>query len=208
MTFEEQEDYYYSTIIPQFLKGNLMSDKIIVIRGELNWAKVSGKARPYTGNPKYDKGPYWSVDVTPDKQSLETMKALGLMKKLRDPREKDVQKSRYLSLKVLENRADGEKNSPPKIVDIKGNLWDKGLIGNGSVGDVKVKVKDYGSGSEKGVYLQAIRILTHVPYEIEEFAPLDEDDEFFAGESNDNHGQDVSKESTAFDPDLDDDVPF
>jgi hypothetical protein len=188
-----------------------VNDKVIVIRGELNWAKVIGRARPYTGNPKYDKGPYWSVDVTPDKASRALIKKFDFAEKLRKPREKDIQKESYLSLKVLENRADGEKNNPPKVVDVRNNAWGDKLLGNGTIADVKVKVKDYGSGSEKGVYLQAIRVLSHVPYEVEEFDTLDEDDEFFAG-TDDDFAEDADatpdKASKVIDEDLDDDVPF
>lgn len=159
-----------------------MSDTVIVIRGTLDWAKITGKARPYTGNPKYDKGPYWSLDITPDAKSRALIKANGISEKLRDPKgEKDTRKESFISLKhLLKNQKTGEENAPPKVVDIQGNSWSGGLIGNGSVADVKVKIKDYGSGSEKGVYLQAVRILSHVPYESNDFDPVDEDDEFFA----------------------------
>lgn len=163
----------------------MAKDNVIVIRGVLNYAKVLGKARPHTGNPKYDKGPYWSVDVSPLKTHASLIEKFGLEEKLRDPSEKDknrVGRDKYLSLRVLENRSDGEKNSPPRVVDAQGNPWDGSLIGNGSIGDVRVKVVDYGKGVEKGVYLQALRILDHVPYESNDFEPLSEDDEYFANQ--------------------------
>lgn len=184
-------------------------DKVVVVRGKLHWAKVLGAARPYKGNPKYDKGPSWSVDVTPNAESRELIEQMDFDEKLKTPNkknEKETRKETFLSLKVLENRADGEKNRPPRVVDARGNEWpnDK-LLGNETVADVKVKVVDYGSGSEKGVYLQAIRVLEHVPYESEDFAPLSEDDEFFAATAEDE-GEDECL--TADDEDLDDDVPF
>ncbi len=187
-----------------------MSDKILVLRGTLDWAKVLGKARPYTGNPKFDKGPYWSVDITPDRKSRELMKAFGITKKLREPKgEKDTRTETYLSLKVLENRADGNKNSPPKVKDVKGEDWSETkLIGNGTVADIKVKVVDYGSAAEKGVYLQAIRILDHVSYETEDFEPLSEDDEFFGAAANDSKPEPAGEAAFDQDQDLDDDVPF
>lgn len=179
-----------------------MSDKskTLVIRGVLNYAKVLGDARPHTGNPKYDKGPSWTVDVTPDAKGLQALADLGLTEKLREVSDKDknrVGRDDYLTLRVLEKRADGKTNDPPSIVDVRGVTWPKDkLIGNGSVADVKVRVVDYGKGVQKGVYLQALRILEHVPYEANAFAPLSEDDEYFSGsepmtEPNDEWDDDV-----------------
>jgi hypothetical protein len=180
-----------------------MSDTFLVIRGKLDWAKLTGTARPYKGNPKFDKGPSWSVDVTPDKKSLAMLKEHDLLDKLKDPakRNNDDRVEKFLSLKVLENRNDGSKNSPPRVMDGAGKTWEGGLIGNGSVADVKVKVVDYGETT--GVYLQAVRILKHVPYETQDFTPLSEDDEFF-GDTSDFE----ETESAAPDTELDDDVPF
>lgn len=168
----------------EFVKGLFMAkDNMIVLRGQLHYAKVLGKARPHTGNPKYDKGPYWSIDLTPNAESRDLMKTFGIAEKLREPPENDKAErtESFLSLRVLENRSDGEKNRPPKVVDAQGNPWNENkLIGNGSVADVKIKVVDYGKGVQKGAYLQAIRVLEHVPYEAADFAPLPEDDEYFA----------------------------
>lgn len=183
----------------------MAKDKVIVIRGKLDWAKVIGDARPHTGNPKYDKGPYWSVDVTPLDMSI--IKEFGIEEKLREPNRKNEKEHRtepFLSLRVLENRSDGKKNEAPKIVDIQGKPWDGRLIGNGTVADVKVKIVDYGRGVEKGVYLQAIRVLEHVPYQTEDFKPLSEDDEYFAAPESTSE----DTESTAADIDEDDDIPF
>jgi hypothetical protein len=157
--------------------------KTVVIRGTLDWAKVTGKARPHTGEPRYDKGPFWSVDVTPNAESMALIKQLGLTEKLRDPSPKDKNRKgegKFLSLRVLENKPDGSKNDPPKVVDLRGDDWNGSNLGNGTIGDVKVRVVDYGRSIPKGVYLQAIRVLDHVPYEEEAFKPLSEDDEFFA----------------------------
>lgn len=186
----------------------MAKDTVIVIRGKVDWAKIVGKARPYTGNPKYDKGPYWSVDITPDAKSRALIKDAGITEKLRKPKENDSRKESFISLKLLENRADGEKNDPPKISDIRGQAWDGKLLGNGTVMDIKVKVKDYGSGSEKGVYYQAGRVLSLVPYEGGGFEALSEDDEFFAAGDD---GQDVDTSAASASnnaDDLDDDVPF
>jgi hypothetical protein len=183
-----------------------MKDQIIVVRGELYWAKITGDARPYTGNPKYDKGPNWSVDIIPDAASRKTIKAAGIEGKLRNGSDNDTRKETFLTLRHLLNRPDGKQNDPPVVKDAAGNPWTKGLIGNGSIGDIKIKVKDYGSGSDKGAYYQAARILQHVPYESNDFAPLSEDDEFFASGTSEDEA-----DSKGFSPesdDLEDDAPF
>ncbi len=158
-----------------------MTDKTIVVRGTLHWAKITGDARPYQGNPRYDKGPSWSVDVTPDEASLAKMKAVGLDSKLRTPKgEKETRTKPFLTLRHLLNGKDGKKNKPIPITDIRGNKWDDDVeIGNGSIADVMIKVKDYGADSALGSYIQKVRVLDLVEYSGKDFEPVSEDDEFF-----------------------------
>jgi hypothetical protein len=181
-------------ILEDNVKDKILADTVIVLRGKLDWAKVLGKPRPHTGNPKYDKGPYWSLDLTPDAESLEKVKKYGFANKLKDPEEirrkakkagkvsKEDRTEDFLSFRHLAKNKDGDDNKPLKIVDVTGQAWpDDKLLGNGTIADVKVKVVDYGSASDKGTYIQAIRVLEHVPYEGgSDFEPLSEDDEFFA----------------------------
>ena len=177
-----------------------MLDKTIVIRGTLDWAKIVGDARPYTGNPKYNKGPYWSVDVTPDKASRKKIKEAGIDEKLREPKgEKETRKDTFLTLKVNESQPDGKKNRPVDIIDAQGNKWDGSDIGNGSVADIMIKVKFY--EDTVGAYIQKVRILEHVAYEGSSFEPLADDDKFFKAAN-------PPKVSFAFEADYDDDVPF
>lgn len=179
--------------------------KTIVIRGTVDWCKLLGKARPHTGEKRYDKGPYWSIDVTPDAASRSLLKELDLEKKYREPNtknDKEHRKESYISLKVLENRTDGGKNEAPGIVDARGAKWDGREIGNGTTADLKVRVVDYGKSVEKGIYLQAMRVLDLVPYERDEFAPLSEEDQYFAEPETNTFSE------PATDEDLDDDVPY
>lgn len=186
--------------------------KSIVIRGVLNYAKVLGAPRKHTGLEKYDKGPYWSVDVTPDAKSMELIEDLDLEDKLRPKKKKDEEKikadknrvgtGKFLSFKHLLKRADGTENDPIRVVDARGQAWGSALIGNGSVADVRARVVDYGPGSEKGLYIQAIRVLDHVPYETEDFEPLPEDDEYAPS------ADEIKAEDPSSDEELDDDVPF
>lgn len=173
-----------------------------VIRGELNWAKVIGEPRLNT----YTNEKEWSLDLTPDAAGLKELKRLGIMNKLRDPKDNDARKERFLTLKVKETRPDKKtggvvKNEPPKILDIQGQPWGGGLLGNGTIADVKFRFVDY--GTTKGVYLQAIRVVKHVSYEVQEFAPISSDDEYFAEPQS---GGDTP--APAVDEDMDDDIPF
>jgi hypothetical protein len=199
-----------------------MADTVIVLRGKLHWAKVLGDPRPHTGNPKYDKGPYWSVDLTPNEESLETIKKFGLTEKLKDPEDirrkakkngkesKEDRKEDFMSFRHLAKNKNGEPNKPLKIVDVTGQAWPGDvLLGNETVADVKVKVVDYGSASEKGTYIQAIRVLEHVPYESSDFEPLSEDDEFFAKPvAQDNPAAPSDEEFFDESEDTQDEVPF
>ncbi len=195
--------------------------KFLVLRGVLNYPKIVGGARKHTGLPKYDKGPFWSLELSPDAESLAKLADAGIDikpaekgKKLKIPKASDTNRhgnDPFLTLKVLENKLEGgkptgEKNDPPKIIDAKGQAWSGKLIGNGSVADVKVKVVQY-DGSEEGIYLQAVRILDLVPYESNDFDALPEDDEYFAAAEAQSEPNRES-EAPANDDDLDDDVPF
>jgi hypothetical protein len=181
-------------------------EQIIVVRGELYWAKIVGDPVPHTGNPKYDKGPYWAVDVTPDAKSRKIIEKAGISDKLRKGKgEKETRKESFLSLKVLANRADGKRNDPPKIIAADGRPWDDSKIGNGSIADLMIKVVDY--GDTQGAYLQKVRVLKHVPYEGGvEFEPLSEDDEFFGGSEGSDDAD--AKGASPNPDDLDDDIPF
>lgn len=196
-------------------RERMSKDTIIVVRGKVSWAKVTGAARPHTGNPKYDKGPYWSIDVIPDEKSRAVIKAAKISNKLREPSGNDIRKETFLTLKVLKNKADGTPNLDnngnqivPKISTVTGQKWDGSNIGNDSVCDIKIKVKDY--DGTVGVYFQEMRVLKHIPYEGGGFEPLSEDDEFFASgekEVSGNVGPNTDKTSPNLD-DVDDEIPF
>lgn len=196
-------------------------EKTLVIRGEIYWCKLLGDAVPYTGNPRYDKGPYWAVDITPDGPSRMKLEAEGLttggksgLGKLREPNkdyEKETRKETYLTLTINENRTDGKKNNPPVVQDGEGKPWGDAKIGNGSIADIMVKVVDYGDGV-KGLYYQKMRVLDHVSFEGQDFEPLSEDDEYF-GSSAKAKTSDKAKSSESSEPDngdedLEDEIPF
>lgn len=180
----------------------MVSKTTHIIRGTLHWAKVLGKPRLNT----YSNENEWSVDVTPDAKGMLELKRLKLTNKLKN---KNDDRKEFLSFRQKEFRTmkDGSKeaNRPIRILDIKGQPWPEGkLIGNGSTADVKFVLAPPMPGKPNaGLYIQAIRVLDLVSYETQEFAPLSEDDEFFA----ETEGEPEAQETTA-DYDYDDDVPF
>lgn len=181
-----------------------------VVRARLDWAKVLGEPR----FNRFSEEREWSVDATPLRsEDKALLKRLGVDKKLKEPREGDERKEKFLSFRQKEFRIDkktGEKKRQPiKIVDVAGKAWPENgsLIGNGTIADVKFNVRDYGIGKQKGVYIQAIRVLDLVPYEAQEFAPLTEDDEYFASAAEDESWEKDTEEE-AQSEDLDDEIPF
>lgn len=185
-----------------------MADReIAVIRGKLYWAKVIGDPVP-----NYNKDGYeWTFDVALDEAGVKQAKSIKAL----NIKDKDDERGKFLTFKQKEVRASGDKNDPIRIVDANGNRWGDEKLGNGTVADVKFEVRDYGKGKYPGIYPRAIRVLEHVKYESEEFAPLSEDDEFFSnaveGEREYSMSPDEDKRfRETFTPnadDLDDDLP-
>lgn len=177
-----------------------------VIRGTLSWAKVLGA--PIMN--EFAKEKQWSVDVAPDAKGLAELKRLKLKDKIKN---KEDGRGDFISFRQSEFKKDGSPNDPITITDAQGNPWPENKkIGNGSIGDVKFSYTDF--GTTKGNYIKAIRVLKHVPYVAQEFAPLSEDDEFFAADASDvtdmepQAGDNTPAETPIHDTELDDDVPF
>lgn len=188
-----------------------------VIRGKIDWCKLLGKPRPYTGDPRYDKGPSWSVEINPDDKSRALLKKYGLTDKLKKDKKtradgtpaKNPRSYDFLRLTVLAKKADGSDNKPPVIIDASGRPWDDTTeMGNGTDVDILVRYVDY--GTTKGLYFNKMRVLKLVPYNGgTDFEPLSEDDEFFAAGSLQDADGEVDTKGEAGNPDdLDDDIPF
>lgn len=158
-----------------------------VIRGQIDWCKLLGPARPFTGDPKFDKGPSWSVEINPDEKSRALLSKHGLNEKLKKDKAtkldgsptKNQRPYDFIRLTILENRADGTKNEPPKVKDAAGSPWNPATeMGNGTIVDILVKYVDY--GTTKGLYFKEMMVLKLVPYEGGSgLQPLSPDDEFF-----------------------------
>lgn len=151
----------------------------VVLRGKAMYAKILGD--PVLNYSK--DGKEWKMDLVIDKADIKELKSYGIGDRVKT-KDEYADGQPYISFKQREFRTvNGEDvpNDPIRVVDSKGNPWDQGkLIGNGSTLDVKFVVKDWGAGKKKGVYIRAVRVLDLVSFAREEFAPLDESDEFFS----------------------------
>ena len=191
----------------------------VFISGKIMWAKVLGEpALNYSKD-----GRQWSFEVELDEKSLQTLIKHGLADRIKGKGYKLGTKGQhkdrepFIQFRKTELNKEGNKNDPIRIYDAEDNKWDpmlndKGqptnLIGNGSLGDVKLSVRDYGVGKQLGVYPDAIRITEHVEYEGggSEFGSYDnEGDETPAKPAK---AKAAKKSSFESDFDLDDDVPL
>lgn len=152
----------------------------LYLRGETSFAKLLGDPLPNFGKDGFE----WKVDLKLDPKDIKVLKAAGVADRVK-MKENYLDGAPYLTLKVKSERTDaktGEKipNDPPAIVDKDGEDWNpKKLIGNGSVVDVKIVVRDWGPGRPKGIYLNKTRVLKLVPYGGDDFPDLAETDEFY-----------------------------
>lgn len=89
----------------------------------------------------------------------------GTFGRMKDPQE--GMPGRFLNLKQREKSKEGKPNKLVKVEDADGMAWDRDVdVGNGSRGVIKLQVADYGKGTKNiGLYIQAVRIDTLVPYE-------------------------------------------
>lgn len=137
--------------------------------GKVYWAKI-------LGNPRLNfnkDGKEWAFEFEPDEDGLAILKKHKLLDRLKDKQE---DRPKYLVLRKKELNAKGEPNPPIRIVDAEGKDWDPNkLLGNGTVVDLKLDIRDYGVGKKKGIYPVAIRVQELVAYESSEFGAMEKD---------------------------------
>lgn len=177
----------------------------IVFRGKLSFAKILGD--PVLNYSK--DGKEWKLDLVVDKDTVKEAKRLGIGERVKT-KEGYLDGQTFMTFKQRELRKDGTPNEPIKVIDIRDQPWDpRKLLGNGTDADVKfVIVKN--PGKADGVYIRSVRILNLVPYERQEFAPLDESDPFFANLAAAEEMANAAKapvENDVDDDDLDDELP-
>ena len=178
---------------------------ILFLSGKLSWAKVLGDPVLY-----YTKDArQWTFEIEPNEKGLQALIKNGLTDRIKgqgyNTGTKNQHKDRppFIQLKKSEFSKDGSPNNPIRIYDQEDQDWDKDkLIGNGSLADVKVDIRDYGVGKIKGIYPVAIRVTDHVPYESSEFGGMDEDENEGASKKA------APKVNIQKDFELDDEIPL
>ena len=190
----------------------LMSNKseIVVFRGKTSFAKILGD--PVLNYSK--DGKEWKMDLVLDKDTVKEAKKLGIGDRIKT-KDAYLDGQPFMTFKQGEFRKDGKANDPIPVKDIRGANWDPSkLLGNGTDVDVKFAVVDHGTGKKQGVYIRSVRVLNLVPYERQEFEPVDEDDPFYANlaaaEDIVANAKGTDTDDVPFDTDdddLDDDLP-
>jgi|TARA_B100001059_G_scaffold193341_1_gene197040 hypothetical protein len=135
----------------------------IDIKGTIEWAKVFESNRDQAEWNVDTNGEY-KVTVTTDKKTADALKKAGCQKKI-----EEVDDGHRLTVSRPHTGAEDWMGGEPVVADIAGKAWDledKGLIGNGSKGIVKVEVYRTKKGLV-GTRLMGLQVLDHVVYESE-----------------------------------------
>jgi hypothetical protein len=182
------------------------SKAVVFMSGRLFWAKVTGAPVPNYGGDARE----WTLEFEPDEKGLALLKQHKLTDRLKEKEDaKNPDKGRFLVLRKPEFSRDGNPNQPIRIYDADDNEWDRAkLIGNGSAGDVKLDIRDYGVGKKKGVYPVAIRITDLVSYQSSEFGGMGKEDDDAAEEEAPRKTGRKPAPKKEWSEDLDDDIPF
>lgn len=186
-----------------------MSDsQIYVIRGTLNWAKIVDEPvmNDFTGERE------WSIEIDLDSDGLKQIKSIkpDISKKIKEKNGRKFIQFRQKEFRVDKKTGEKIANKRINIVDGSNNTWPEGVkIGNGSIGDIKFQVKDWGKVSQPGVYIQSVRVLKHEKFERVDFEPLKPGDEFYEEPSAKWDDEQFKKDfDISRDADTDDEIPF
>lgn len=151
----------------------------VFITGKIYWAKVLGEPRL-----NYNKdGREWGFELELGKDGIAAFKKHGVVDRIKGKGYNVGQKGQFadrepfVQLKKTEFNRDGNPNPPIRVYDGNDVDWDASrLIGNESVADVKLDIRDYGVGKKSGIYPVAIRVKELVAYQSSEFGAMDGDD--------------------------------
>lgn len=151
----------------------------VFLTGKLSWVKVLGD--PVLNFNK--DGREWTFEFEPNEKGLQALIKQGLTDRIKGQgynigtKGQHKERPPFVQLKKSELSKDGNPNTPIRVYDDNDADWDRDtMIGNGSEGDVKLDIRDYGVGKKKGMYPVAIRVTNHIPYESSEFGAMDTGD--------------------------------
>jgi hypothetical protein len=181
----------------------------VVIRGKLSFCKLLDHQLSLNYNKD---GKEWKTDIQIDKDTVKELKGYGIADRVKMKTEY-LDGAPFLSFKQTEFRKDGvTRNKSVPVVDVTGKPWPQDEdheLGNGTVADLRFEVIDFGPGKKKGVYIRGVRVLDHVKYERQAFAPLSEDDEYFrAAVEKEDEIKEFQKDFGLSEDALDDEIPL
>lgn len=137
----------------------------MMIQGKAKWAKITGA--PHDGYEKKFKE--WSIDVYVDEATEAKLVAEGLKAKL-----KDKGNGTFITFKRKELKKDGTPNTPIRVVDHHGELWNpKVKIGNDSTVNVNFAINEF-KPKEFNANILSLQVWDLVAYEGGEFPTKDE----------------------------------
>ena len=132
------------------------------IKGTIEWAKVFESNRDKNEWNVETNGEY-KVTVITDKKTAKALVDAGCKKKI-----EEVEGGHKITVSRPHTGIQDWMGGEPIVADVTGKAWDlqdKGLIGNGSKGIVKVEV--YPTKMGTGTRLVGLQVLDHVIYESE-----------------------------------------
>ena len=179
----------------------------VFITGKIYWAKVLGEPRL-----NYNKdGREWGFELELGEEGIAAFKKHKVVDRIKGKGYNIGQKGQFadrepfVQLKKTEFNRDGNPNPPIRVYDSEDEDWNQNtLIGNESVADVKLDIRDYGVGKKSGIYPVAIRVKELVPYQSSEFGAMDGDD---APATKSTKTEDFGKDFGLEPDELDDEVP-
>ncbi len=151
----------------------------VFLTGKLYWAKILGEpALNYNKDARE-----WGFELELNEDGIAALKKHKLTDRIKGrgysvgQNGQFAEREPFIRLKKSEFNKDGNPNPPIRIYDKDDNDWEQNrLVGNESVADVKLDIRDYGPGKKAGMYPVAIRVTNHVPYQSSDFGAMDKDD--------------------------------
>jgi len=129
------------------------------VKGKISWAKVFESNRDRADFHKTTDGAY-KVTLTIDKDTADNLQKEGCRKKI-----KEVDDGYQVTFDRPHVGNQDWQGGAPVVADVTGKAWDlqeKGLIGNGSEGIVKIEI--YPTPMGTGTRLLGLQVLDHVVY--------------------------------------------
>lgn len=126
-----------------------------MVKGIGQWVKVT---KPV---PTYDKTKTeWTLDLLVDSDTKKYLAGLGLGSKIKINKNGED----YIKFSKKTTKADGEPAKAVEVVGRDGKPWAGGLIGNGSVLNIKFQVGENQMGGKRINHFD-VQVWEHVAYE-------------------------------------------